>query len=44
MRAERENTRPRSVLDVVMIASVTIAALAFAIWFFFFAGSSLPSG
>jgi hypothetical protein len=44
MRAERDNTRPRSVLDVVMIASVSVAALAFAIWFFFFAGSSLPGG
>ena len=42
MRAERENTRPRTVLDVVMIASVSVAVLAFLIWFFFFAGSSLP--
>jgi hypothetical protein len=30
------------VLDVVMIASVSVAAVAFVIWFFFFAGSSLP--
>ncbi len=43
MRAERENTRPRTVLDVVMIASVSTAGLIFLIWFFFFAGSSLPS-
>ena len=42
MRAERENTRPRSVLDVVMITSVSVAGLAFVIWFLFFAGSSLP--
>jgi hypothetical protein len=42
MRAERGNARPRTVLDVVMIASVSVAALAFVIWFFFFAGSSLP--
>jgi hypothetical protein len=44
MRAERGDTRPRTVLDVVMIASVSVAAIAFAIWFFFFAGSSLPGG
>jgi hypothetical protein len=42
MRAERGNTRPRTVLDVVMIASVGVALVAFLIWFFFFAGSSLP--
>jgi hypothetical protein len=44
MRGERENTRPRTVLDVVMIASVSVAVVAFLIWFFFFAGSSLPGG
>jgi hypothetical protein len=43
MRAERGSTRPRTVLDVVMIASVTTAGLIFLVWFFFFAGSSLPS-
>jgi hypothetical protein len=43
MRAERGNTRPRSVLDVVMIGSVSVALVVFLIWFFFFAGSSLPS-
>jgi hypothetical protein len=43
MRAERGTARPRTVLDVVMIASVTVAGVAFLIWFFFFAGSSLPS-
>jgi hypothetical protein len=42
MRGERDTPRPRSVLDVVMIASVTLALIAFAIWFFAFAGSSLP--
>jgi hypothetical protein len=42
MRAERGNTRPRTVLDVVMIASVSVALVVFLIWFFFFAGSSLP--
>jgi hypothetical protein len=30
------------VLDRVMIASVALAILAFAVWFFGFAGSSLP--
>ena len=44
MRGERENTRPRTVLDVVMIASVSVAVVAFLIWFLFFAGSSLPGG
>jgi hypothetical protein len=44
MRAERGSARPRTVLDVVMILSVCVAAVAFFIWFFFFAGSSLPGG
>lgn len=43
MRGERESTRPRSVLDVVMVISVTIALVAFGLWFFLIAGSSLPS-
>jgi hypothetical protein len=43
MRGERESGRPRSVLDVVMVVSVTLALIAFGIWFFAFAGSSLPS-
>jgi hypothetical protein len=30
------------VLDKVMIISVGVAAVCFAIWFFGFAGSSLP--
>lgn len=34
---------PQSVLAVVMVASVAVAFVALAIWFFFFAGSSLPS-
>jgi hypothetical protein len=42
MRGERDTPRPSSMLDVVMIASVTLALIAFAIWFFAFAGSSLP--
>jgi len=42
MRAERVSTRRVGVLDRVMIASVALAILAFAVWFFGFAGSSLP--
>ena len=42
MRAERVSTRRAGVLDRVMIASVALAILAFAVWFFGFAGSSLP--
>jgi hypothetical protein len=42
LRGERENRHPRTVLDVVMVFSVSLALLAMAIWFFFFAGSSLP--
>jgi hypothetical protein len=42
LRGERGSTRRRSVLDVVMVWSVGVALLAFAVWFFGFAGSSLP--
>jgi hypothetical protein len=42
MRGERERKRRRSVLDSVMIISVGVAMLLFGIWFFAFAGSSLP--
>jgi hypothetical protein len=42
MRAERASTRRAGVLDRVMITSVALAILAFGIWFFAFAGSSLP--
>ncbi|MEA2273854.1 MAG: hypothetical protein QOI98_2562 [Solirubrobacteraceae bacterium] len=42
MRGERAPTRPRSVLDVVMVWSVAMAVLAMGVWFFFIAGSSLP--
>jgi hypothetical protein len=46
MRGEREpaSAHVRTVLDVVMMISVAIAMLCFGIWFFFFAGSSLPGG
>jgi hypothetical protein len=43
MRGDRQSTRPRSVLDVVMVCSVALAVLCFAVWFFLFAGSSLPT-
>jgi len=42
MRGERERKRRRSVLDTVMIISVAVAMIAAAVWFFGFAGSSLP--
>jgi len=43
MRGEDDSRAPRSVLDVVMVISVSSAMLVFAVWFFFFAGSPLPS-
>jgi hypothetical protein len=42
MRGEREAPRGMSVLDAILIFSVTLAGLTFAVWFFVFAGSSLP--
>jgi hypothetical protein len=42
MRAERGSSRRGSVLDKVMIISVVFALVVFGIWFFGFAGSSLP--
>jgi hypothetical protein len=42
MRAERASTRRGGVLDRVMVISVGLAILAFTVWFFGFAGSSLP--
>ncbi len=44
MRGERQVNRRGGVLDTVMGVSVAIAALVFAVWFFGFAGSSLPGG
>ena len=44
MRGERGSTRRRGVLDTVMIVSVGLALAVFGIWFFGFAGSSLPGG
>jgi hypothetical protein len=42
MRGDRERKRRRSVLDTVMMVSVAIALVLSAVWFFGFAGSSLP--
>lgn len=44
MRGEREAPKERSVLDVVMVGSVILAAAAAGAWFFLLAGSSLPGG
>ncbi len=47
MRDEPEHKRTRAGhltgLEKTLVASVVIAVLAFEVWFFFFAGSSLPS-
>jgi hypothetical protein len=43
MRGERDAGRRTTVLELVMMISVSVALVAFGIWFFFFAGSSLPS-
>jgi hypothetical protein len=42
MRGERQRKRRRSVLDTVMMVSVGVALVLAAVWFFGFAGSSLP--
>jgi hypothetical protein len=42
MRGDRDRKRRRSVLDSVMMISVAVALVLAAIWFFAFAGSSLP--
>jgi hypothetical protein len=42
MRGERVSTRRGGILDRVMIVSVGFALLVFGVWFFAFAGSSLP--
>ena len=43
MRDEDDGGAPRSVLAVVMVSSVAVAFAALGVWFFLFAGSSLPS-
>ena len=44
MRGERTSPRRTTVLELVMIISVSLCLLVFGIWFLFFAGSSLPRG
>jgi hypothetical protein len=43
LRGDRSPARAHSVLDVVMVASVALAVVCFAVWFVRFAGSSLPT-
>jgi hypothetical protein len=43
MRGERTSGRRTTVLEFVMICSVGLCLLVFVVWFFFFAGSSLPT-
>jgi hypothetical protein len=43
MRAERTNKKRLTVLEGVMIVSVSLALFCFGAWFFLFAGSSLPT-
>jgi hypothetical protein len=44
-RVERSNTGGRTnTVDRIVVATVVAAVLSFEIWFFFFAGSSLPKG
>jgi hypothetical protein len=42
--SEQRRREHVSALDVVLVAMVLLAAIAFEIWFFFFSGSSLPAG
>jgi hypothetical protein len=42
LRGERRATRRGGILDRVMIVSVAVALVGMAVWFFGFAGSSLP--
>lgn len=43
MRGERDAGRPRTILDVVMVISVSAALALFGIWFLFFAeGGGIP--
>lgn len=43
MRGERKAVNDRGVLEQVMLLSVGCALVLFGVWFFAFAGSSLPS-
>ena len=43
MRGERESGRATSVLDIILVGSVTLAGLTMLLWWVFLAGSPLPS-
>ena len=43
MRGERESGRSTSVLDIILVGSVTLAGLSMLLWWVFLAGSPLPS-
>jgi hypothetical protein len=43
MRDGRDSGRRTTILDVVMVLSVGAALIIFGLWFFLFAGSSLPT-
>jgi hypothetical protein len=42
MRGERTSGRPTTVLDIVMVATVSVAGVAFLLWFLVLAGDPLP--
>jgi hypothetical protein len=44
MRGEREAPRQTTVLDIILVGSVTLAGLAMLLWWVFLAGSPLPGG
>jgi hypothetical protein len=43
MRGERDSGRATSVLDIILVGSVTLAGLSMLLWWVFLAGSPLPS-
>jgi hypothetical protein len=43
MRGERESGRQTTVLDIILVGSVTLAGLTMLLWWVFLAGSPLPS-
>ena len=44
MRGERTSGRPTSVLDIIMVGSVALAAIAATLWFFLLAHPAPPGG
>jgi len=43
MRGERDSGRQTSVLDIILVGSVTLAGVAMFLWWILLAGSPLPS-